>query len=279
MLIKQYVEAALNKIELFRQPVLMALRWLILLLGLVQTASAEYVIGTGDALSIKVYGYEDLTTETRVAENGLIVFPLIGEVTIGGKSTLEAGRTIAQKLTSGGFIKNAQVTVVVLDYKSQQVSVLGQVNRPGQFALEVPNTLQEVIAMAGGINTLGEDRAIITRNSNGKIVKEEVDLHQMLEYPETSKVITIGKGDIVYIPKAPLFYIHGEVQKPGSFRLEPRMTVAQAISVGGGITPRGTLRDITIERRDANGQIKKINVNLNDLIMKDDVVVVDERLF
>ena len=242
-------------------------------------ANANYIIGTDDAQSIKVYGYEDLTTETRISDNGFIVFPLIGEVKIGGLSTLEAGRTIAHLLSNGGFIKNAQVTVVVLDYKSQQISVLGQVNKPGQYALDVPSTLVDVIAMAGGINPLGEDRIIITRHLNGKTIKEEVDLRKTLEFPEVSNTVAIEKGDIVYVPKAPLFYIQGEIQKPGSFRLEPNMTVAQAVSVGGGLTLRGSLRDIVIERRDQKGKSKTLDVQLNDLILKDDVIVIDERLF
>lgn len=262
-----------------RRNIRVLLTLLLTCLAFINVAHAEYLIGSGDALSIKVYGYEDLNIETRVADNGLIAFPLLGDVAIGGQSTMEAGKTINQLLSKGGFIKNAHVTVVVLDYKSQQISVLGQVNKPGQFSLEFPSTLIDVIALAGGINPLGEDRAIITRHINGKINKEEVDIHKMLEFPDRSKVVSIQKGDIIYIPKAPVFYIHGEVQRPGNFRLEPNMTVSQAISVGGGLTPRGTLNGITVERRDQSGHSKTVPVELNDLILKDDVIVIDERLF
>lgn len=262
-----------------RQKIMVLLTLLLTLSGFMKTAHAEYLIGAGDAISIKVYGYEDLNLETRVSDNGLITFPLLGDVSIGGQSTMEAGKTINQLLSKGGYIKNAQVTIVILDYKSQQVSVLGQVNKPGQFSLEYPSTLIDVIALAGGINAFGEDRAIITRHINGKISKEEVDVHKMLAFPDRSHVVRIQKGDIVYVPKAPVFYIHGEVQRPGNFRLEPNMTVSQAISVGGGLTQRGTLNGIVIERRDQNGQSKTISVEPNDLVLKDDVVVIDERLF
>lgn len=278
MLIKSLRKVTLNKIDYIRRPYWQVV--LSLLLGcFLQIAHAEYLIGPEDALSIKVYGYEDLTTETRVSDQGLIVFPLVGEVKVGGQSTLEASRNITQQLSKGGYIKNAHVTVVVLDYKSQQVSVLGQVNKPGQYTLEIPRTLADVIAMAGGISPLGEDRVIITRSTQGKNLKIEVDLRKALESPDSTKTIAIEKGDVLYIPKAPLFYIHGEVQRPGSFKLEPNMTVSQAISVGGGLTPKGTLRDLVIERRELNGKTKTIDVELTDLILKDDVVVVDERLF
>jgi polysaccharide export outer membrane protein len=280
MLINPFKKIALKTMALHSQQKQWAvIAFLALVLGLVQEASAEYLIGSNDALSIKVYGYEDLTTETRVSDQGLIMFPLIGEVKIGGKSTLEASRTIAQLLSHGGFIRGAQVSVVVLDYKSQQVAVLGQVNKPGQYALELPSTLVDVIAMAGGINPSGEDRVIITRRVNGVTVKKDIDLRKVLEFPEASSVEPIEKGDIVYVPKAPVFYIQGEAQRPGSFKLEANMTVAQALSLGGGLTPRGTLRGIVIERRDQKGKTKTIDVGLSDLVLKDDVVVIDERLF
>lgn len=252
---------------------------LLILFGFVGTASAEYIIGADDALLIKVYGYDDLTTETRVSAEGRITFPLIGEVVLGGHSTFEAERKISKLLTEGGFIREAQVTVTISEFKSQQIPILGQVNKPGLYPLESQSTLIDAIAMAGGINPLGDDRAIITRHIDGKTVKQEVNLRETLEFPEKSSLFPIRKGDIVYIPKAPVFYIYGEVQHPGAYRLEPNMTVAQALSLSGGLTLRGTLRGIIIERRDNNGKPEKVEVQLTDTVLKDNVVVVDERLF
>jgi polysaccharide export outer membrane protein len=240
---------------------------------------AEYLIGTDDVLQIKVYGYDDLATSTRVSENGRIVFPLIGEIEVGGQTEFEAARKITQLLAKGGFIQNANVTVTVFEYKNQQVSVLGQVKAPGIYILKSKNTLIEMIAMAGGLAELGDDRVIITRLANGIPVKQEVNLRTTLESPEHGQTILIQRGDIIYVPKAPMFYIYGEVQRAGSFRLEPNMTVAQAVSLGGGLTPRGTLRGIMIKRRDANGISQEIEVELSDKVLKDDVVVIDERLF
>lgn len=243
------------------------------------TVRAEYLIGTDDVLQIKIYGYDDLTTTTRVAENGRIVFPLIGEVEVGGQTEFAAAKKVAQLFAKGGFIQDANVTVTVLEYKNQQVSMLGQVKAPGIYTLKSKNTLVDMIAMAGGINEFGDNRVVITRSIAGKPVKQEVDLRAALEAPEHSPTISVEKGDIIYVPKAPVFYIYGEVQRSGSFRLEPNMTVAQAVSLGGGLTPRGTLRDIVINRLDANGVSKSVDVELSDRVLKDDVIVIDERLF
>jgi polysaccharide export outer membrane protein len=252
---------------------------LTMLFCMVGIVRAEYIIGTDDILQIKVYGYEDLTTSARVSENGRIVFPLIGELEVAGQTEFESSRKITQLLAQGGFVQNANVTVTVLEYRNQQVSVLGHVRAPGIYVLKSKNTLIDMIAMAGGLAELGDYRVIITRHINGKVVKQEIDLRAILESPEHSQTILIERGDIVYVPKAPVFYIYGEVQHPGSFRIEPDMTVAQAVSLGGGLTLRGTLRGIAIERKDSNGVSKTLEVELSDKVLKDDVVVVDERWF
>jgi polysaccharide biosynthesis/export protein len=252
---------------------------LLMFFCMVGIVRAEYLIGMDDVLQIKVYGYDDLATSARVSENGRIVFPLIGEVEVGGQTEFEAAHKITQLLAQGGFVQDANVSVTVYEYKNQQVSVLGQVKAPGIYILKSKNTLIEMIAMAGGLAELGDDRVIITRQIDGKTVKQEVNLRTALESPENSQPTLIEKGDIIYVPKVPMFYIQGEVQRSGSFRLEPDMTVAQAVSLGGGLTPRGTLRGIVIKRRDTNGVSKEIEVELSDKVLKDDVIVVDERLF
>ncbi len=252
---------------------------LLMFFCIASTVQAEYMIGADDVIQIKVYGYDDLSTSERVSENGRIVFPLVGEVEVGGKTEFEVARKIAQLLAQGDFIQNASVSVTVYEYKNQQVSVLGQVKAPGIYILKSKNTLIDMIAMAGGLTELGDDRVIITRHANGKPVKQEVNLRTTLESPEHSQTVLIERGDIIYVPKAPMFYIYGEVQRSGNFRLEPNLTVAQAISLGGGLTPRGTLNGIVIKRHNSTGVPIEIEVELSDKVLKDDVIVIDERLF
>jgi polysaccharide biosynthesis/export protein len=253
---------------------------LFLLVGQAKIASADYAIGPDDSLRITVYGYDDIKTETRVSADGRITFPLVGEVQVAGKSTFEVERELASLLVKGGFILDPQVNVMVLDYKSQQVSVLGQVGKPGRYALESASTLVDLIAMAGGITELGSDKALIARrNKAGEVTKQEIDLRHMLESSEKTQLVAMQQGDIVYVPKAPMFYVYGEVQKPGSYRIDPDLTVAQAISLGGGLTPRGTERGIVVKRSDKNGKVLDIDVELNDIVQKDDVLLIDERWF
>ena len=86
-------------------------------------------------------------------------------------------------------------------------------------------------------------------------------------------------GDVIYVHRAPMFYIYGEVQRPGSYRVERGMTIRQALAQGGGPTPRGTERGLSVRRRNAEGDVETISPNLNDPVRPDDVLHVRESLF
>ena len=134
-----------------------------------QDRQPEYRLGAGDTIRITVFQNADLTVETRVTENGTITFPLIGVIKIGGMTIGSAEQTIAKALQGGGFIKQAQVNILLLQNRGNQVSVLGQVNRAGRFPLETFNTrISEMVAIAGGINAMGADIAILTGTRDGK---------------------------------------------------------------------------------------------------------------
>jgi polysaccharide export outer membrane protein len=96
---------------------------------------------------------------------------------------------------------------------------------------------------------------------------------------DMSHNMRLENGDVVYVKRAPQFYLYGEVQRAGAYRLQSQMTVMQAISVGGGITPRGTLRGLTVQRRTPDGQVRTARVRPTDLVQADDVIQVRERLF
>lgn len=242
-------------------------------------AGTDYAMSTGDLIRITVYDQPDLTTETRVSENGSILFPLIGEVPIGGITANEAAGRIAKALAAGGFVKSAQVNVVVLEFKGQEVSVLGMVNRPGKFPLQKASRLTDVLAMAGGSVPTGADTLVLITSRGGKSERREIDLLALFGEGGDALNIDVSNNDILYVPREPRFYIYGEVQRPGSFRLEKGMSLVQALSVGGGLTPRGTQKGIQILRRGDNGALQYIDAQLADPLKPDDVIYLKESLF
>lgn len=242
--------------------------------------AAEYRLGDGDNIRIVVFQNPDLTLETRVSESGTITFPLIGVVKIGGMSIAEASQAIASALKAGNFIQQPQVNVLLLKNLGNQVSVLGQVTRPGRFPLDTFTTrLSEMLAIAGGIGSAGNDVAIVTGVRNGKPFRLEVDLAGMFLNNQLENDLIVAGGDVIYVHRQPMFYIYGEVQRAGSFRVERNMTVRQALVQAGGVSMRGTVRGLGIYRRGPDGVIRFALPDLDDPVQPDDVIHVKESLF
>ena len=238
------------------------------------SANNDYQMGTGDVLRITVYGQPDLATEARIGGSGSITFPLIGDVKLVGSTPSQGETEIARRLKKGGFILDPNVNLNVVQYRGQQISVLGRVNRPGQYMLEKISRVSDALALAGGIIIDGADTITLVREREGKTEYRDIDVVALFKKGgETSNELVVD-GDIINVARQPMFYIYGEVQRPGAFRLEQNMSMVQALSLGGGLTQRGTQRGIKILRRDANGEMQQLDTQLADLVKKDDVIYV-----
>jgi polysaccharide export outer membrane protein len=236
-------------------------------------------LGAGDMVRISVYGSPDLALETRVAENGKISYPLVGDVDVGGLEPAAAERKIANLLSARGFVKQAQVNLLVSAMQSQQISVLGNVLRPGRYPMEGRRSVLDVLALAGGITLDGGDIATVVSTHGGNSVTQQINIPDMMRNADLSRNVELNGSDVVYVERAPRFYIYGEVQRPGVYRLERNMTVVQALSSGGGLSPRGTERGMRIKRRDGAGVLQDVTAQQADVLMPDDVVYVKESLF
>lgn len=248
--------------------------------GAVSGASAEYRLGSGDVIRISVFQNPDMTLETRVSEGGVISFPLLGNVRVGGLSVSQAEKAIADGLRNGNFVKQPQVSIVIVKVSGNQASVLGQVNRPGRFPLEVADTrLSDLLANAGGVAVTGGDLLVISGTRAGKPFRREVDLPGLFAEGGRGNDIVVQNGDVLWVERYPQVYIYGEVQRPGQMRLERGMTVMQALAAGGGLTQRGTERGIRVNRRGADGKVQEIKPGMDETLKDGDVVFVRESLF
>jgi len=233
--------------------------------GLAQTPDK---LGPGDAVHITVFQQPDLTTDARVSDSGAIAMPLVGQVKVGGQTTSEAASTISEALKGGGFLKSPQVAVALTTLRSRQVSMLGLIVHPGRYPLEESHTrLPDLIAAAGGIGLGGDETVTVIRDGKAHKVNS------------LSKDFELKGGDTIYVNAAPVFYIYGEVMHAGAYPVRAGMTVMQAISLGGGITPRGSENRIKLRRSAANGGSVEFDVNPVTQVMPNDVIVVKEALF
>ena len=243
-------------------------------------AANEYRLGSGDVVRINVYQNPDLTLETRVTEAGIVSYPLLGAIRLGGLTVTAAERLVADGLRSGNFVKQPQVTLVVLQVRGNQAGVLGQVNRPGRYPIEVADMrLTDLLAMAGGTAQGGADTVVVTGTRNAQPYRIEVDLPTVFAPGGAGQDILIVNGDTVWVDRQPLVYIYGEVQRPGPMRLERGMTLMQSLATGGGLTQRGTEKGIRVHRKGADGKVQVITPALDDKMLDGDVVYVRESLF
>lgn len=241
-------------------------------------AAGNFILGPGDIVKITVYQYPDLDTQTRIGENGTINFPLIGEVKIGGMNERQAESTISSILREGKYVKSPQVTLMVEQHSSQQVSVLGEVKNPGKYSLEDGNSVIDIIALAGGITPKGSDTVIVSRFGTTSL-RRKINLNTALRDGDLNQDWTLQKEDIIFVPRMEVFYIYGQVNKPGVYRLDNNLTMMQAVAMGGSLTDRGTLRGISVQRKVDNGETVTQDVQLDDAVMPDDVITVEESLF
>jgi polysaccharide export outer membrane protein len=264
------------------------MRWMMASLFMVASLGAqaasptgEYVLGPGDQIRVSVFQSPDMLLETRLNAAGAISYPLIGSVQLGGLTVSQAEQKIATALRDGNFLKQPQVSILVLAVKSNQVSVLGYVNRPGRYPLEAGTSkVSEALAQAGGILPgSGSELIVVAGTRDGKPFRKEIDFPLIFSAAGGANDIALQNGDAIFVDRAPQIYIYGEVQRPGAQVLLRDTTLLQALATGGGLTLRGTERGIRVHRRDASGQVKVIQPDMNDKLLPGDVVYVRESLF
>jgi polysaccharide export outer membrane protein len=231
-------------------------------------------------IRIAVFQNPDLSLETRVSESGTITYPLLGAVQVGGLTIEAAEKRIANGLREGGFVPQPQVSISQTQVLGNRVTVLGLVGKPGRISLENFSTrVTEILATAGGIAQGGDDTVILVGKRAGKPFRKVIDLPAIYLDGHSDSDVFVAGGDTIYIHRAPIYYMYGEVQRPGSFRIERGMTVQQALVQAGGPNPRGTEDDVQLYRRDKEGRLVKFVPEMFDLIKPNDVLFTRERLF
>ena len=238
-------------------------------------------IGAGDTIRISVYQSPDLSIETRVNEGGAISYPLLGRVQLAGLTVNAAEQHIASELKRRDFVKDPQVNIVVTQVRANQINVLGQVGKPGRYPLDLTGMrLTEVLALAGGVVAgVGSDTVVLSGTRDGKLFRHEIDLPRLFSAGGTAEDVVVAPGDTVWVDRAPQIYIYGEIQHPGTMRLERGMTLMQAVAAGGGATPRGTLKGIKVTRRGPDGKMQTLEPAMEDTLKDGDVVFIRESLF
>jgi len=241
-------------------------------------------VGSGDVLRVTVFGQPDLSAEVGVNDKGVLTLPLIGGIDVTGLTTSEISARVAEALRKGQYLRNPEVSVEVVQLRSQMVSVLGEVSRPGRYPIPGHLSVLELLATAGGLTAQADQSVTLLRRKTDNSGTES-DARIPILLGETRSTerspldVELSNGDVVYVNKKKLFYIHGEVNRPGSYPMEQDMNVMRAISLGGGMTQRASQRRIYINREMPDKGVEEIKAKLTDPVLPGDVVYVNESLF
>jgi len=246
---------------------------------------SNYVIGSGDRLRIAVWNQANVSGDYAVDGDGAFTFPLIGRVVANGLTATKLEGELRRRLADG-YYKNPQVTVAVVEYRSQRVYVMGAVRNPGTHPLTGTMTMMEALSRAGSTTGEAADQVLIIRtpHAEGPVLPGQdatasvirVDLRRLNGGQATDA--TLQDGDTIYVPRAATIYVYGEVRRPGNYPIPDGTTVRQVLSLAGGLTEFGANNRIHILRT-VKGKEMELKVELNDRVQSGDTVVVPERYF
>jgi len=234
----------------------------------------DYRIGPGDLLEVLVFGEEGLSRTVRVTAAGTVTLPFLDSLQVAGLTPVAVELLLKERL-SEDIIRDPQVSVFVKEYRSKSVFVLGAVQRPGEYQLAGPLRLIDAIAMAGGLDleTAGE-KAVVQRtdveNGSERSDVVRVDLKQLLDGGDASLNLPLRSGDVVQVSEKSfqLYYVVGEVNRPGAFQLPDRqaLLVTQAVAWAGGTMKTAKSQKGLLVRYNEKRERQEIPVNFDEII-------------
>ncbi len=234
------------------------------------SAPVGYKIGVDDVLEVDVLGQGDFKTRARVQADGTITLPYLGPVPVKGETSVSLVKKIEGLLKAGGYYAKPIVSVDIVNFVSNYVTVLGQVGGAGLQPVDRGYHVSEIIARAGGLKADAADYVVLTR-ADGTSLK--LDYKKLAQGgPEDDPTVTAG--DKVFVPEVERFYIYGQINAPGVYPLRADMTLRRAVAQGGGLGPAGSIKRVKVTR---DGQ--EIRLKMDDLIKPGDTIVIGERLF
>jgi polysaccharide export outer membrane protein len=240
-------------------------------------------------LKVVIYDHPDLSQEVTISTDGTFVYPLIGTVQATNLTLRQLEEHMTQRLAKD-FLVNPQLTINVLQRRSQHVYVLGAVRSPGVYPLKYNATLLELISEAGGlVEEAGPYALLVSKNqeSNGSTQRLDtapppqgavsVDLEKLLA-GEIQPPLAVHANDTIYVPKRAYIFVTGQVQRPGRYMLERDTTARKAVILAGGFTQFAAKSRLQV-RRKVGGELQDFQADIDDLLQAEDVLIVPESIF
>lgn len=246
-------------------------------------------MGPGDVLRVSSFQHNEISGEFQVTDEGTITYPLLGLVSIEGMSVSDVAALLETELEKDYFV-DVSLTVEVKEFRSKPVTVLGEVRNPGTYFLKGRTTLTQMLANLGGFTGSAggvlELRRVETGDDGAPVQRTYTyDISGLVARGEGENVVLTG-GDIIWVPAKQLYFITGEVPKPGRYGIEPGLTLLQALSQAGG-QDKFASNVVEVHRESgADKQILEFDVSdirkgkiADPLVQSGDMIVVKRRFF
>lgn len=250
-----------------------------------EVKQGDYVIGSGDLITIEVFDVPELSRDVRVNETGYISLPLMpSKVRAGGLTPFQLQDKLAELLQTNGLVSTPQVSVSVKEQHSQPITVIGAVKSPMVIQALRKTTLLQALSQAGGVGDDAGSTVIVTRPGSGGSDPADpadtsaptapqtftINLADVLESGDSRFDIPLVGGDVVSVPRAGIIYVVGAVQKPGGFLLQndlDKMTMLKMLSLAGGTTNTAKMRNAVILRKNLDtGKRDQVPVDLKKIM-------------
>ncbi len=230
-----------------------------------QQPAGSYILAPDDVISISVVNFANLSTQAVVLPDGTVSVPILGAVTVSGKTTEEVAAMLTRDWNK--FVVNPAVTVAVTQKRKADITVNGFAARLGTLEFRPGMRLSDVLAQVGGASPQGDlSKVRLTRRTG------ETTVHDMTDFPKLAGKDgdpVMREGDVVFVPeRRTQISVIGEVARPGSFDYRDEMTVLDALGLAGGVRETADLTAATIEQ---DGKEQKLD--LDALLRKGDMSV------
>lgn len=244
------------------------------------TDPSDYLLGPGDLLHITVFEAEELETKARVSSRGYVSLPLLGLVQVDDLTAREAEVKIEEKYRAK-YIKNPHVTVFVEEHFSQRISLVGEVKKPGTYDYPSKMRLLDALVLGGGL-TSDAGRIVQVRRMGDTPEKAGmmiVDLDKLIGEGIIELNIEINGGDVIFVPKAGVYFVDGAIRRPGSYPITRKINVMEAVVSAGGFQRYANRNQATLIRflGDGKREVKELNLQKiedQEIILKDRDVII-----
>ena len=232
----------------------------------------DYKIGPEDLIEISVFEEEKLNKTVRVSSQGNISLPLLGILRVKGLNANELEKEI-RELLAEKYLQNPHVSVFIKEYRSQRISVIGAVEKPGPYDVTGQKTILNILGMAGGLKEDAGPLLFLIRppqpeeevslgEKDSEAMKPNtfvIDLEELLVKGDLTLNLPLIHGDVINIPVSGKIFVGGEVNKPGGFPLKgKKVTVSQAIAMAEGLKPEARGGEAKIFRYSGKGNEREI---------------------